>query len=65
MLYDNNFKNYDNICFNSFYLFYQQNINGIMTKLGSTKCYSINNLNRSLKIFPEFFLSAMISEKFP
>ena len=31
-----------------------------MTKLGSTKCYSINNLNRSLKIFPEFSLSAMI-----
>ena len=55
------FKKYqNNICFNSFYLFfYERNINithSIMTKLRTTQCHSISNLNGSLKIlrvFPE------------
>ena len=63
------FKNYDtNICFNGSYLFYEHNINvsySIMIKLWTMQCYSINKLNGSLKLFAEFSLSAIISEKFP
>ena len=60
------FKIYGNICFNSFYIFYEENINvshSVMTKLWTTQCYSINRVNESLKIFPEFSLSAIISQK--
>ena len=63
------FKNYNtNICFNGSYLFYEHNINvsySIMIKLWTIQCYSINKLNGSLKLFAEFSLSAIISEKFP
>ena len=34
-----------------------------MSKLWTTQCYSIHKLNRSLRIFPEFPLSAMIFQE--
>ena len=52
------FENYNNICFNSFFFFYEQNINishSIMTKLQTTQCYSFNKLNGRFKIFPEYY----------
>ena len=61
------FKNYDtNICVNSSYLFYDQNINishSIRPNSDKTQCYSIIKLNGSLKLFPEFSLIAMISQE--
>ena len=51
--------------FTSFYLLCEQNINiSILTKLW-TICYSINKLNRSSKIFPEFSLGVMIFQEIP
>ena len=51
--------------FTSFYLLCEQIINiSILTKLW-TIYYSINKLNRSLKIFPEFSLGVMIFQEIP
>ena len=47
--------------------FYEKHINighSIMTTLWTTKCCSINKLNGSLKIFPEFFWVLWFSKKF-